>query len=83
MSLTLNEAQMLWDAVNDPTFLSASQAFFREQKELLLGDLVRMIRQSDRNTLKEAQIAGRVEANETCLQYLRDFAERQYREVKA
>lgn len=56
---------------------SAIQAFARDEREELLRQLVSLVRQEDRATLKEAFIAGKVEACEILLDQLEQFAKTQ------
>jgi hypothetical protein len=75
--LRLAEAQQLYDALNDPLIKAALELFFREQEKVYLALLVRAIREKQRDTMKEAQLAGKIEAYELTLSELRQFAERQ------
>jgi hypothetical protein len=58
------------------------EAFFSGQKEECTRMLLSAVRQSVRDTMKEARLAGKVEAYEDCLRELQRFAEEQLRNAK-
>lgn len=60
----------------------AIEAFFAEAKEEHTEMLLSAVRQSVRDTMKEARLAGKVEAYENSLRELRRFAEEQLRSAK-
>lgn len=80
--LGIGEAQTLYEAVNDPVIALGLKAFFREQKILLTNDLIDLVRQRERDTMKEAHYAGRIEQTETEFQELQHFALRALNEAK-
>lgn len=75
----LSEAQQLFDAVNDPLLNIALTKFFDEQKQQSTEMLLSAVRQSVRDTMKEARLAGKVEAYDNCLSEMRHFAQEQLR----
>ena len=79
MPLRLAEAQQLHDALGDPLLRPALTAFFHEEHTEQLRQLVQAIRLPERDTMKEAQLAGKVEAYETALSSMERFAEEQLR----
>jgi hypothetical protein len=79
VQLRLAEAQQLFDALDDPLIKPALEEFFREQKEIHTDMLLSAVRQSVRDTMKEARLAGKVEAYEDNYRDLRRFAEQQLR----
>jgi hypothetical protein len=78
----LNEAQVLFDALRDELFRPALGAFFEQQASEHKDMLLRAVRQSVRDTMKEARLAGKVEAYEDALMDLKRFAEEQIRSAK-
>lgn len=78
-SLRLSEAQQLLDGLNDPLLGPALNAFFAEQYKQNLEELVRSVSQHVRDTMKEARLAGKVDAYQTCEADLRRWAEEQLR----
>ena len=68
------EAQQLFDALCDPLFKPALQTFLNEQRQEHLEMLVRAVRMEDRATLKEAFLAGKIEAYESLFRELEQFA---------
>lgn len=79
MALRLAEAQQLVDALSDPLVRPAITAFFREEHAEQMRQLVQAVRLPERDTMKEAQLAGKVEVYETALSGLERFAEEQLR----
>ena len=79
--LRLAEAQILWDVLHDPSFRIALQTFLNQQQQDLTGDLVNAIRQNQRDTMKEAQLAGQLQAYESILIQLEKFAEQNVNEA--
>jgi hypothetical protein len=57
------------------------EAFFEEQCAAHVDLLLRALRQKDRDTMKEAAIAGKIDAYETALSELQHFATRQIKEA--
>ena len=80
-SLRLAESQQLYDGLTDPLLKPALEQFFEEQRQETLDALVTAVRQSVRDTMKEARLAGKVEVYENVFGELRRFAEKQLREV--
>jgi hypothetical protein len=76
-SLRISEAQQLYDGLQDALLRPALQQFFRDQRVTYLNMLVHAVRQSNRDTLREAQLAGKVEAYETALDDLDRYAKEQ------
>lgn len=74
MTLRLAEAQQLYDGLNDPLISAGLTEFFSEGERTLTGQLVRAVKQSVRDTMREARLAGKVEAYEEMLPELRKFA---------
>jgi hypothetical protein len=68
--------------LQDPLFRPALQAFFEQQKQEHTELLLRAVRQSIRDTMKEARLAGKVEAYEDSLRDLERFAQEQIRSAK-
>ena len=79
MPLRIAEAQQLFDALSDPLVRPALIAFFHQEHTEQLRQLVQAIRLPERDTMKEAQLAGKVEVYETALSGLEHFAEEQLR----
>lgn len=79
MTLRLAQAQQLNDALHDPLLEPALQEFFRSEHAAAMTMLVRAVRASERNTMKEAELAGKVEVFETIFSSLERFAEEQMR----
>jgi len=80
--LRLNESQTLHDALQDPLFRPALETFFEERKRESVEMLLRAVRQPIRDTMKEARLAGKVEAYEDSLRDMIQFAQEQMREAK-
>jgi hypothetical protein len=68
--------------LQDPLFRPALEAFFSEQRKEHIELLLRAVRQSVRDTMKEARLAGKVEAYEDSLRDLERFAQEQIRSAK-
>ncbi len=81
MVMRLAEAQQLYDGLSDPLLRPALAEFFTEQRTTNVDALLHAVQQHQRDTMKEARLAGKVEAYETCLEDLQRFAERQVREA--
>jgi hypothetical protein len=75
--LRLAESQTLYDAINDPLFRPALEAFFVQRKEQSVELLLSAVRKSVRDTMWEARLAGKVEAYEDTLRELETFAREQ------
>lgn len=75
--MRLAEAQQLYDGLNDPLLSAALIAFYEKQKADHLAMLLSAVRQSLRDTMKEARLAGKVEAYEDSLSDMQRFAEEQ------
>lgn len=73
---------MLYEVLSDPLFSPALEAFFSEQTKDNTDALLRAVRQPIRDTMKEARLAGKVEAYENALQELRHFAQEQLKEAR-
>jgi len=71
----------LFDALDDPLLRPALAAFFGHQREEHLDMLVQAVRQSVRDTMKEARLAGKIEAYEELMSGLQRFAEEQLRDA--
>lgn len=82
MTLRLAEAQQLYDGLNDPLLSAALTAFYHQQKTEHTEMLLSAVRQSVRDTMKEARLAGKVEAYENSLRELQRFAEESLRGAK-
>jgi hypothetical protein len=80
MAVRLAEAQQLYDALQDPLIRPALQEFFQEQRTENIDALLHAVQQHLRDTMKEARLAGKVEAYETAMSELQRFAEKQLRE---
>jgi hypothetical protein len=81
MPLRLAEAQQLIDAVNDPLLRPALVEFFDSQRKEALDELVKAVRKRVRDTMHEADLAGKVDAYENAMAELQRFAEKQIREA--
>jgi hypothetical protein len=81
MPLRIAEAQQLADALSDPLLRPGLIAFFHQEQAEGLRQLVQAIRLPERDTMKEAQLAGKVEVYETALSGLEHFAEDQLRQA--
>lgn len=77
----LSEAQILHEIVNDPTARLCLQEFFRSQAREHTHMLVEQVRKSQRDTLKEAGLAGKVDAYETGFSELEYFSQRMLKEA--
>lgn len=64
----------MFDALTDPLFKPALKAFLKEQREEYLKELLQAVRMPERATLKEAFIAGKVEAYESFVSEVEKFA---------
>ena len=73
---------MLFDALNDESFKPAMQLFLSQRHKELTGDLLAAIRKNDRDTMKEAQIAGKMEVYETLYRDLEQFAENSLKQAQ-
>jgi len=65
--------------VNDALFQPALQAFFDEQRQVHVEQLLSAVRQHVRDNQKESRLAGKVEAYEEATRDLQKFAEDQLR----
>lgn len=81
MPLRLAEAQQLYDGLSDALLRPALTQFFQTQRADALEELQRAVLQNMRDTMKEARLAGRVDAYEKALPELQRFAEKQLREA--
>lgn len=81
MPLRLTEAQQLYEAIRDPLLRPGLEAFFKDQQEQATDALLRAVRQSVRDTMREAAHAGRADAYEQAMNDLDRFAERQIKEA--
>lgn len=79
--LRLAEAQQLYDGLNDPLLRPALEAFFSEQRELYLADLLASVLKPNRDFYRESYLAGKADAALTELLEMRHYAERQLREA--
>jgi hypothetical protein len=75
--LRLSEAQTLFEAIREPMLRPALEAFFEEQKRETIEMLLSAVRQGARDTMKEARLAGKVEAYENTLREMELFAKEQ------
>jgi len=75
--LRLAEAQQLRDGLEDQLLWPALSAFFGKQRSELLARLVDAVRKSERDTMREASLAGMVTAYEDIAQDLKAFAKEQ------
>jgi hypothetical protein len=73
-SLRLAEAQQLSEGLVDDLLRPALVCFAYDMRQEMLRQLVSAIRQSERNTMKEAHLAGKVEVYETLIKDLEYFA---------
>ena len=80
--LRLAEAQTLFEALNDSLFRPSLETFFAEKKQEHTEMLLRAVRLSIRDTMKEARLAGMVQAYEECLGEMQRFAKEQLQEVR-
>jgi hypothetical protein len=67
--------------LNDPLLSMALMAFYERQRMEHIEMLLSAVRQSVRDTMKEARLAGKVEAYENSLRELQRFAEEQMRDA--
>lgn len=81
MALRLSEAQVLNDAIHDPLCGLALREFVRSQYEAHVDLLLRALRQQERDTMKEAALAGKIDAYETMLEELKYFSQRMLKEA--
>jgi hypothetical protein len=65
------------DVLNDPLFRPSLIAFCQQQQTEELRQLIQAIRQPERDTMREAQLAGKVEVYETIVSDLDRFAAEQ------
>lgn len=72
--LRLAEAQQLYEALDDPLLRPALDAFFHDRRIETLDMLLQAVRHPVRDTMKEARLAGKVEAYESALTELKHFA---------
>ena len=79
MTLRLAEAEQLYEALQDPLLGPALEAFFRAEYAANMALLVQAVRSTERNTMKEAELAGKVEVFETIFSSLERFADEQMR----
>jgi hypothetical protein len=63
--------------LNDPSIRPALEAFFSEQRMETIELLLSAVRQGVRDTMKEARLAGKVEAYENTLREMEQFAKEQ------
>lgn len=77
--LRLAEAQQLYDGLNDPLLRAGLLAFFENQKKDLRESLLSAVRQHQRDTMKEARLAGKEESYDECLREMQRFAEESLR----
>jgi hypothetical protein len=71
----------LLDVLNDPLFTVAFREFLHAQHTAHISMLLTQIRQKDRDVMKEAALAGKVDVYETLLPELQYFAERMMKEA--
>lgn len=81
MTLRLAEAQQLYDAINDPLLAPALKAFFEDHRQNTINQLLSSVRQSVRDTMKEAKLAGKEEAYANAMDDLKLFAQRQMKDA--
>jgi len=79
--LRLSEAQQLLDALSDPLLRPALKQFCTSQANEHVGMLLRQIRCKERDVMKEAALAGKVDAYETMFSELEHFAGRMMKEA--
>jgi hypothetical protein len=75
--LRLSESQLLLEALSDPSIRPALESFFSEQRTDTIELLLKAVRLSVRDTMKEARLAGKVEAYENTLREMEHFAKEQ------
>ena len=75
--LRLNEAQQLYDGLQDPLLSAALIAFFERAKQECVEMLLNAVRHTIRDTMKEARLAGKIEAYENAVHDLEQFAREQ------
>jgi hypothetical protein len=75
------EAQQLWDAVNDPLLRAALEKFFQYSERRAKDDLVQLVLQAHRDTMKEAKQAGAATVYHDFLRDLEIFAKKQIEEA--
>lgn len=75
--LRLAESQTLFEALNDPLFRPALEAFFAEKKQDTIEMLLSAVRQSVRDNQKESRLAGQIEAYDNTLREMEHFAKEQ------
>lgn len=80
-NLRISEAQFIYEAVQEPVFRQCLRAFFNSQHEEHIGMLLRQIRQQNRDVMKEAALAGKIDAYETAFSELEFFAQRMLKEA--
>lgn len=81
MPLSLSEAQQLYDVVNDAQFRIAMREFLSSEHSAHISMLLNQIRQKDRDVMKEACLAGKVDVFETIFSELEHFAVRMMKEA--
>ncbi len=77
--MDLAARQLLYDGTNDPLLIAGLAEFFAEQQRVRTEELLHAVRQHMRDTMREARLAGMVEAYESALEDLRRYAEKQLR----
>lgn len=81
MVLRISEAQQLYEALRDPLLRPALQEFFHDQAKSYTGMLLNQIKVNPRDTMKEAELAGRVDAYDTAFLELEHYAARMLKEA--
>lgn len=79
MALRLAESQQLYDGLQDPLLKAALESFFDDARAANMDSLLHAVQQHQRDTMKEARLAGKIEAYSNCLTELWRFAEEQMR----
>ena len=79
--LRLAEAQNLHDAMNDESFAASLAIFFHHQAADYREKVTRAVCQPIRDTMREARLAGKVEAYEEAMSDLRTFAREQLKQA--
>lgn len=79
--LRISEAQVLYEVTKDPTFRIGFQTFVQQQHEDLVMQLLQNLKLKERDTMREAQIAGKIDVYEILLNELEHFATRSLKEA--
>ena len=79
--MRLLEAQQLSDGLNDVLLRPALEEFLRSQVAAHTDMLLNQIKLRDRDTMKEARLAGQIDVYETFLSEIEHFSRRMMKEA--